>query len=92
MIINQRYRLDGHLISGMRGVGVGILFFPAVFFVEFPKSPWFWALVILEAFISTFYNARIYAAAAMYVRGWKRFQNKCAFYSVRFGVLVDSRL
>lgn len=31
MIINQRYRLDGHLISGMRGVGVGILFFPAVF-------------------------------------------------------------
>lgn len=69
MIINQRYRLDGHLISGMRGVGVGILFFPAVFFVEFPKSPLFWALVILEAFISTFYNARIYAAAAMYGAG-----------------------
>ena len=29
----------------------------------------FWALVILEAFISTFYNARIYAAAAMYGAG-----------------------
>ncbi len=69
MLINQRYRLDGHLISGMRGVGVGILFFPAVFFVEFPKSPLFWGLVLLEAFILTFYNARIYAAAARYGAG-----------------------
>lgn len=43
--------------------------FPRRFFVEFPKSPLFWALVILEAFISTFYNARIYAAAAMYGAG-----------------------
>ena len=59
--------------------------FPRRFFVEFPKSPLFWALVILEAFISTFYNARIYAAAAMYGAG-------SASYSVRFGVLVDSRL
>lgn len=84
MLINQRYRLDGHLISGMRGVGVGILFFPAVFFVELPKSPLFWALIVLEAFISTFYNARIYAASAMYGAGSA---SRINILSIAFGLV-----
>ena len=69
MLINQKYRLDGRLISGMRGIGVAILYFPAIFFVSAPSSGVFWLLIILEGAISTFFNARLYASAAKYGAG-----------------------
>ena len=66
MLINQKYKLDGHLISGLRGIFVGLLFCAAIPFVDFPKSEIFWALIAVQVGLSTFYNARFYESAARY--------------------------
>lgn len=69
MLINQKYKLDGHLISGLRGIFVGLLFCAAIPFVVFPKSGIFWALITIQVALSTFYNARFYESAARYGAG-----------------------
>ena len=66
MLISQHFKLNGHLMSGMRGIGVGIIYFPLLFFCEIPKSAVFWALIALEAAISTVYNEKLYTASAKY--------------------------
>lgn len=66
MLVNQRYKIDGRLMSGMRGIGVAMLFLPALFFVPLPKSGVFWLLIAAEGLVSTFYNARLYEASARY--------------------------
>ena len=48
MLVNQKYKLDGSLISGMRGVGVALIYSPAALFVPFPKSHLFWWLIVAE--------------------------------------------
>ena len=69
MLINQHYRVNGHLISGMRGLGVALAFLPAVFFVPVPCDGWFWALVVAQGCMSSFFNARLYASSAIYGAG-----------------------
>lgn len=66
MLINQRYKVDGRLMSGMRGIGVALLFLPALFFAPVPKNGVFWLLIAAEGLVSTFYNARLYEASARY--------------------------
>lgn len=66
MLVNQKFKLEGHLISGMRGVGIGVAFWFALPFVEFPKSILFWCLILFQACISTFFNARLYESSARY--------------------------
>ena len=66
MLINQKYKLDGQLISGMRGVGVAALYLPALFFLTPPTNKTFWLLIVAEGLISTFYNARLYESSGRY--------------------------
>lgn len=66
MLINQKYKINGRLISGMRGVGVGLLFSPALFFVETLTDRAFWILIVAEGVVSTFYNSRMYESSARY--------------------------
>lgn len=66
MLINQKYKLDGQLISGMRGVGVAALYLPALFFLTPPTNKTFWMLIVAEGLISTFYNARLYESSGRY--------------------------
>ena len=92
MLINQKYRLDGRLISGMRGIGVAILYFPAIFFVSAPSSGVFWLLIILEGAISTFFNARLYASAAKYGAGSTSRMNVLAIaFGMVFWWIIDWR-
>lgn len=66
MLINQRYKLDGHLISAMRGVFVGVAYLPFLFFVKIPHSVSFWLLVVVEGALSAFFNARLCASSARF--------------------------
>ena len=66
MLINQRYKLDGHLISAMRGVFVGIAYLPFLFFVKTPHSVSFWVMVLAEGALSAFFNARLCASSARF--------------------------
>lgn len=66
MLISQHFKLNGHLMSGLRGIGVGIIYFPFLFFCEIPKSAGFWVLIALEGAISIVYNEKLYAASAKY--------------------------
>lgn len=66
MLINQRYKLDGHLISAMRGVFVGIAYLPFLFFVRIQHSVSFWLLVVVEGALSAFFNARLCASSARF--------------------------
>ena len=54
MLINQRYKVDGRLMSGMRGIGVALLFLPALFFAPVTKKCVFWLLIAAEGLVSTF--------------------------------------
>lgn len=51
------------------GIGVAAIYSPAAFFVPFPKSPEFWALIVLEGVLSSFFNSRLYASAARFGAG-----------------------
>ena len=66
MLINQHYRLDGHLISGLRGIFVGFIYIPLMFVVEFPHGAYFWSLILAEGALSAFFNARLYSSSAIY--------------------------
>lgn len=66
MLVSQKYKIEGVLMSGLRGVGVAAIYSPAAFFVPFPKSPEFWALIVLEGVLSSFFNSRLYASAARF--------------------------
>ena len=59
MLVSQKYKIEGVLMSGLRGVGVAAIYSPAAFFVPFPKSPEFWALIVLEGVLSSFFNSRL---------------------------------
>lgn len=72
MLINQRFKLEGHLISGLRGVGVGIVSLPFLWIVEIPRGGVFWALIMLEAAISTFFNVRLYESSSKFGAGRRR--------------------
>ena len=54
MLVSQKYKIEGVFMSGLRGVGVAAIYSPAAFFVPFPKSPEFWALIVLEGVLSSF--------------------------------------
>lgn len=69
MLVSQKYKIDGVLMSGLRGVGVAAIYSPAAFFVPFPESPEFWALIVLEGVLSSFFNSRLYASAARFGAG-----------------------
>lgn len=69
MLVNDRFKVDGNLMSAMRGLGVSAAFFPALFFVEFPESPSFWAMVILQGLMSAYYSSKLYEASAIYGAG-----------------------
>lgn len=66
MLINQHYKLNGHLISGIRGICVGFIYIPMMFVVEFPRGTYFWSLIIAEGLLSAFFNARLYSSSAIY--------------------------
>lgn len=84
MLINQKYKLDGHLISGLRGIFVGLLFCAAIPFVDFPKSEIFWVLIAVQVALSTFYNARFYESAARYGAGSTA---RISVLAIAFGVV-----
>lgn len=84
MLINQKYKLDGHLISGLRGIFVGLLFCAALPFVDFPKGEIFWALIAVQVALSTFYNARFYESAARYGAGSTA---RISVLAIAFGVI-----
>ena len=63
MLVNQKYKLDGSLIAGMRGVGVALIYSPAALFVPFPKSHLFWWLIVAEGLLSAFFSSRLYSAS-----------------------------
>lgn len=84
MLINQKYKLDGHLISGLRGIFVGLLFCAAIPFVDFPKSGIFWALIAIQVALSTFYNARFYESATRYGAGSTA---RISVLAIAFGVV-----
>lgn len=69
MLVSQKYKIEGVLMSGLRGVGVAAIYSPAAFFVPFPESPEFWALIVLEGVLSSFFNSRLYASAARFGAG-----------------------
>lgn len=85
MLINQRFKLEGHLISGLRGVGVGIVSLPFLWVVEIPRGGVFWALIMLEAAISTFFNARLYESSSKFGAGATSI---ISVLSVAFGVAL----
>lgn len=84
MLINQKFQIDGHLISGMRGILVGVIFWFAVPFVSFSTNWLFWTLILFEAAISTFYNARLYESAARYGAGST---SRISVLAIAFGVV-----
>lgn len=69
MLINQKFQINGHLISGMRGLGVALLFVPVLFFMRAPTSPLFWGLIVAQGLLSSFFNARLYASSAKFGAG-----------------------
>lgn len=69
MLVNQKFQINGHLISGVRGVGVAALFLPATFFLTPPKSSLFWGLIVLQGMMSSFFNARLYSSSAKFGAG-----------------------
>lgn len=69
MLVSQKYKIEGVLMSGLRGVGVAAIYSPAAFFVPFPESPEFWALIVLEGVLSSFFNSRLYASTARFGAG-----------------------
>lgn len=69
MLVSQKYKIEGVLMSGLRGVGVAAIYSPAAFFVPFPESPEFWALIVLEGVLSSFFNPRLYASVARFGAG-----------------------
>ena len=91
MLVNQKYKLDGSLISGMRGVGVALIYSPASLFVPFPKSHLFWWLIVAEGLLSAFFFvAALFGGGE--IRGGGDFANQYAGCAFRAGVLVDYRL
>ena len=85
MLISQRYKLDGHLLSGLRGVGVAALSLPFAFLVDVPTRPLFWVLAGVEALISSFFNSRLYNSSAKYGAG---ITSRISILAVGFGVVL----
>ena len=79
MLVNQKYRIDGHLISGLRGVGVAICFWPAVLFVKFPNSWSFWGLILLQGRFLPFLTRVCMGPLRVMGRGLHRASVFCLF-------------
>ncbi len=84
MLVNQYYKLDGHLLSGLRGMGVALAAAPFLFFVEVPTQTRFWVLALAEAVLSSFFNSRLYASSARYGAGAT---SRISVLAVVFGVI-----
>lgn len=84
MLVNQKYKLDGSLISGMRGVGVALIYSPAALFVPFPKSHLFWWLIVAEGLLSAFFSSRLYSASAKFGAGTT---SRISMLAVPFGLV-----
>ena len=85
MLVSQKYKIEGVLMSGLRGVGVAAIYSPAAFFVPFPKSPEFWALIVFEGMLSSFFNSRLYASAARFGAGTT---SRISMLAVPIGVVM----
>ena len=85
MLVSQKYKIEGVLMSGLRGVGVVAIYSPAAFFVPFPESPEFWTLIVLEGVLSSFFNSRLYASAARFGAGTT---SRISMLAVPIGLLV----
>lgn len=85
MLVNQEFKVNGRLLSGLRGIGVGLVFMPLMFFVELPTSPLFWLFIGLEVIISTFFSQKLFEASAKYGAGATSIT---MVLSVAFGVVL----
>ena len=85
MLVSQKYKIEGVLMSGLRGVGVAAIYSPAAFFLPFPKSPEFWALIVFEGMLSSFFNSRLYASAARFGAGTT---SRISMLAVPIGVVM----
>lgn len=85
MLVNQHYDLDGHFLSGARGIGVALLALPFVFFVAVPQSPLFWILALAEGLLSSFFNSRLYSSSAKFGAGAT---SRISILAVVFGVFL----
>lgn len=68
-----------------KGRRVAAIYSPAAFFVPFPKSPEFWALIVLEGMLSSFFNSRLYASAARFGAGTT---SRISMLAVPIGVVM----
>ena len=53
--------------------------------MPFPKSPEFWALIVLEGMLSSFFNSRLYASAARFGAGTT---SRISMLAVPIGVVM----
>ncbi len=85
MLVNQEFKINGRLLSGLRGLGVGLAYMPAMFFVEVPTSPAFWIFIALEVLISTFFSQKLFEASAKYGAGATSIT---MILSIAFGIVI----
>ncbi len=68
-IFNQHYKLNAYLLGIWRGWGIAVIFFSFCFLFPFPKSVFYWSLLIAQGIMIAIYDSHLFFASAHYGAG-----------------------
>ncbi|MBQ1612444.1 MAG: hypothetical protein II085_03110 [Alphaproteobacteria bacterium] len=68
-LFNQHYKLNAYLLGVWRGFGISVFFLPFCFLFPFPKSVYYWELLIAQGIMIAIYDSHLFFASAHYGAG-----------------------